>query len=371
VPIQIEPYTERWIGPVAEFNRRVEPAKLTFRVPETPVSRWLPKVNGRNIYQEVFLALEDGCVRGAYTFKHQEFSFGGRILPVGACQMAVSEGIIDRRYSLVGPKIVNDALRRQPRSYGLGIGNPDGAITRLLRTMGWRERVIPFYFKVRNGFRFCREIQYLRTSARRRMALDAAAFSGLGWAGVKLASALLTPARFRSASLGAEEVREFSGWADDLWQACQYRYSMAGVRDAEVLNILYPPGDARFLKLKVNDAGNVAGWAVTIDTQMKGDKYFGNMRVGSIVDCLALPKYANKVVEAAASVLEDRGVDLMLSNQSHPAWCRALKRMGFMEGPSNFLFLTSPPLTGLLDELDPAGACIHINRGDGDGPIHL
>jgi hypothetical protein len=371
VAIQIEPYTEQWTGPVADFNRRVESAHLTFRVPDTPLSPWLPKVDGRNIYQEWFLALEGDCVRGAYTFKHQEFSFGGRILPVGACQMPVSEGIIDPRYGLVGVRIVNDALRRQPLSYGLGIGDPDAAITRILRTMGWRERQIPFYFKVRHGFRFCRNIRYLRTSLGRRAALDAAAFSGAAWAGAGLASAAMTSRRSISSSLRVEPVNEFSAWADDLWQVCQYRYSMIGVRNADVLNILYPPENPRFLKLKVRDGGEVVGWAVVLDTVMNDNKYFGNMRVGSIADCLAPPKFADKVVSAAVAVLENRGVDLMLSNQIHPAWRRAFKRGGFLEGPSNFLFLTSPPLTDLLNEIDPAGSGIHITRGDGDGPIHL
>jgi len=38
----------------------------------------------------------------------------------------------------------------------------------------------------------------------------------------------------------AELVRSFSGWADDLWNACKRRYAMIAVRDSETLNILYP-----------------------------------------------------------------------------------------------------------------------------------
>ena len=77
------------------------------------------------------------------------------------------------------------------------------------------------------------------------------------------------------------------------------------------------------------------------------------------------------LVGAAVRVLEKRGVDLLLSNQSHPAWGRGLKMAGFLEGPSNFLLITSQQLTRLLDEDDPSGVGIHLNRGDGDGPIHL
>ena len=108
-----------------------------------------------------------------------------------------------------------------------------------------------------------------------------------------------------------------------------------------------------------------------LDTVMADDKYFGNMRVGSIVDCLALPEDAGIVMAAATRVLEGRGVDLLLSNQSHPDWCHGLKMAGFVEGPSNFFFVASKALTNLLNEIDPAGRAIHLTRGDGDGLIHL
>ena len=128
--IRIHPYTEEFISAVAEFNRRMIPAGAPFSVPDTPVSSWLPNIGGRNIFQEIYLAVEDRCVRGAYTFKQQPFSFGGHILSVGACQMPISEGILDRRYSLVGPRLVHDALQKQPLSYGLGIGSREAAVAR-------------------------------------------------------------------------------------------------------------------------------------------------------------------------------------------------------------------------------------------------
>jgi hypothetical protein len=369
VAIRIQPYTKEFTGAVAEFNRRMRPAGVPFEVPETGVPQWLPKLNGRKVHQEIFLAVEDGYVRGAYTFKQQQFSFGGRILSVGACQMPISEGIIDKRYSLVGAKIVNDALRRQPLSYGLGIGSRDAAVTRLLAAMGWRLKAIPFLFKVRHGFRFLRNIQYLRTTRFRRWLLDLLACSGLAWAGARIVDAALS--RSSGPALAVEHTGEFSSWADELWWRCRDRYSMIGVRDASVLNVLYPPGDARFIRLKILDGRRVAGWSVVLDSTKSGDKYFGNLRVGSIIDCLALPEDAGRVMGVSVRALEERDVDLLVSNQSHPAWIRGLKRAGFLEGPSNFYFITSKQLTALLDDDDPAGAGIHLNRGDGDGPIHL
>ena len=78
----------------------------------------------------------------------------------------------------------------------------------------------------------------------------------------------------------AEIVRDFSGWADDLWDACKERYAMIAVRDSETLNILYPAGSGRFLCYKVTRGSAVLGWAVLLDTQMHDDRRFGNLRGG-------------------------------------------------------------------------------------------
>ena len=135
-------------------------------------------------------------------------------------------------------------------------------------------------------------------------------------------------------------------------------------RDAATLDQLYPPSDPRFLRVRA-----VGGWAVLLDTQMQDHKQFGDMRVGTIVDCLAPPESAADVIRAAASLLEQRGVDLIVSNQLHAAWSRALLESGFRTGPSNYLLALSPAFA------EAAGGAnhdqFHINRGDGDGPIHL
>ncbi|HEX5432273.1 MAG TPA: hypothetical protein VFW83_09915, partial [Bryobacteraceae bacterium] len=123
--------------------------------------------------------------------------------------------------------------------------------------------------------------------------------------------------------------------------------------------------------LRIRDRDETVGWAVCLDTPMSAGKYFGNMRVGSIVDCLALPQDAGRVVRAAARVLQKRGADLLVSNQSHAAWRKAFRRAGFLTGSSNYVFATSKKLTYLLEQIDPFEAGVHLTRGDGDGPIHL
>src|SRR5207244_10022873 len=156
----------------------------------------------------------------------------------------------------------------------------------------------------------------------------------------------------------------FGGWADEVFEKSRSAYTLVAARDARTLDQLYPAGDPRFLRLRA-----AGGWAVLLDTAMKGHKQFGTIRVGTIVDCLAPPEDAVTVIRAATHTLEERGVDLIASNQLHAAWYDALIGAGFRQGPSNFLFAASPALDALISEAD--NGQLHINRGDGDGPIHL
>jgi hypothetical protein len=64
------------------------------------------------------------------------------------------------------------------------------------------------------------------------------------------------------------------------------------------------------------------------------------------------------------------GADLLVSNQTHDAWNAALRRCGFVRGPSNFVFAASPAMRKILGTEENFGH-MHINRGDGDGPINL
>jgi hypothetical protein len=104
---------------------------------------------------------------------------------------------------------------------------------------------------------------------------------------------------------------------------------------------------------------------------MKGHKQFGNLQVGTLVDCLARHGDAPAVAQAAERFLEGKGVDIIISNQSHKSWRSALLDRGYFEGPTNFALAISRGITGLLDPLDRNLTRIHMTRGDGDGPIHL
>jgi hypothetical protein len=146
---------------------------------------------------------------------------------------------------------------------------------------------------------------------------------------------------------------------------------MCSLRDAATLRRMYPRAADGFQRIEVLRGDSPIGWALLLNSDLRGHSHFGNMRLGTIVDCFAEPAHAAAVVRQACAALVRQGVDLVVTNQSHRAWCAALKTCGFIAGPSNFIFGSSPALTGEMEKKQVRPHEIHVNRGDGDGPINL
>jgi hypothetical protein len=371
MPIKMVSYGEELIQAVKDFNSRLRRSGVLYRFPESHIPQWQPKLEGRETYQEYLLAVEDGFVRGGYILKHQPFWVKDQVRPIGNLQLPLSEGIANKAYSMVGMSLLTDAMRRQPFLYVLGVGSMAEPLVKMLQAIGWSARAVPFYFRVVHPVRFLGQITYLRTSSLRKAVLDMLAVSGIGWGAIKLAQAAKRGNRIERIRLDAQVATEFSGRSDHLWDLCKTEYLMAAVRDSANLNILYPKDRDRFIRLKVLQDRKVIGWAVVLTTQMSGHKHFGDMKVGSIVDCLALQQDARLVIETATDYLESAGVDLIVSNQSAHAWRQALQKAGYLTGPSNFIFVASKELTRLTEPLDLNLSRIHLNRGDGEGPTNL
>jgi len=368
--IAIIPYTEDRIPAVQAFNQRLAVGGVApeFHFPDNNIPRWLPHVDGRRIYQQFYLAVEEDVVRGAYILKSQDFWLHGERKRLVYYHLPISEGIVNKSYSSVGVHMLRSALKAEPALFCLGMGGFDGPLPRMLRAVGWGMSAVPLYFQVHHPERFLRNLTPLRQSASRRFLSDAAASTGIGRFGIKTVQWI----RSRAADQGeiAELVRNFGVWADDLWQKCSQHYTLIAARDSATLNILYPEGKS-FLCLQVRRGTDIVGWAVLLDTQMRGNKYFGDMRLGSIVDCLALPENAPAVVKKATRFLHDRGVDLVVSNHSHTGWCVAFEANGFLRGPSNFIFAASKPVLEWLAPFEANQNQIYFTRGDGDGPVNL
>lgn len=364
--IRIEPYREEMTDAVRAFNRRLDAAgtEHAIRIPEHSMPALLPKRAGDGFGQECFIALEDRQVRGGYILYHQIWSIAGRRHLTGNCMRPISEGVINRSYGMVGLQLIHDAMRRQPLQFGLGLG-VDGPQTRVLKAMRWDIWPVPFFFKVLNARAFLRNFQPLRRNRGSALLMDFLAASGLARLGSAIASVVLTESPDRP--LYVEQVENFTGWADQLFQECSVQYSALEVRDSAILNALFCDRP-EFVCLRVFEEGRAIGWAV-IDAVTNNHARFGDMKVRSILDCLAKPSDALPVVQAVSGYIADQGADLIISNQSHPAWRKALRRAGFFPGPSTFLFASVPALTKVLNDADPQRRGLHFTRGGGDVPL--
>jgi len=371
--IVIQPYRPEHEAAVAEFNQRLrlagEDENMAFYGSAQP--RWLARTAESRIYNEFFVSVDDGIVRGGYALKSQEFFFpDGQIRSIGYYHHPLSEGIVNKAHAIVGTLLLRDAMQRAPLLYCLGMDGYDHPLPRMLVRLGWAHCLVPFFFRIVNPSRFLRNMQTLRLSPSRKFLLDLAAYSGAGWAGSKLFQgyrALVAP---RSPAVECRQVAGFET-ADvaeslqSLWEQARQTCSFTAVRDAEALRTLYPPEQTHLTRLVVKRDDSAIGWAVV--GERRKDAKYGQMRVGSVVDCFALPGELFSVVRCATQTLERQGFDLILSNQSHRAWGEAFKAAGYLPGPSNFIFAASNKLTELLAPFEEARPRMHLTRADGDG----
>ena len=201
----------------------------------------------------------------------------------------------------------------------------------------------------------------------RRVGSNALALSGIGWMALAvLNGATRLRGRSRMSGYHADEVEGLGAWADDVWMRVRDNYGFLAARDATTVESITPRStDIRYLR--VRQGGSDVGWVYVLRHDFsKGtpDPNFGRLSVGMIADCLAEPKHASGVVRVALDALQSSGVDLVFSQQLHPAWTGALRSHGFLSTPSNFAFYASPQASKPIE-----WSSCHINRGDCDGPL--
>jgi len=371
--IVIQPYRPEHEPAVAEFNQRLrralEDENLVFYRWAQP--RWLPRTAESRIYNEFFVAVDGEMVRGGYALKSQEFFFpDGQIRSIGYYHHPLSEGIVNKSHAMVGALLLRDAMQRAPLLYCLGMGGYDRPLPQMLVRLGWAHCPVPFFFRVVNPSRFLRNMQTLRSSPWRKVLMDLAAYSGAGWAGSKLFQGYRALRAARSPAAECCEVASFEGadvaeGAQSLWERARQTCAFTAVRDAKALRTLYPPAQTHLTRIVMKRNGAAIGWAVV--GERRKDAKYGNMRVGSVVDCFAISGELFSVVRAATETLERQGFDLILSNQSHHAWGEAFKAAGYLPGPSNFLFAASKKLAELLAPFEEVRPRMHLTRADGDG----
>jgi hypothetical protein len=353
---------------IREFNSRLAKAGVTFAFP-VGSSELMQKESGVDApYQAAYVLSDGSAVRGGYILKSERVFVGGQDFSVANYQLPLSEGIVDRKYAMVGVQLIKDAIGRQSRLYCLGMGNTGRPLPRLLAKLGWAVSKVPFLFRIENARNFTQEIRWLRQGAGLRFLLDLARNTGA-------LAGILRLARLRRRVFGSRtaagtsfaEVPDFSAEIDEVFISVSGDYGLMCDRRAAAMRRRLPARDSKLLRIVMRRSGKVAGWVVISVSQLCNHTQFGNMKLGCVVDGLAALADVDLLIGEACRRLEAARCDLLVSNQSHPVWTTGLRRQGFFQGPSNFILALSAPLAACGAAVSSA----HFNRADGDGPINL
>ena len=362
--IEVVPYAKEHEAAVHAFNLRMANAPSLFLLPEkAPQAVNEPRIVSATQYLAVD---EDKQVRGGVIVMDVPAWINGREVAAANLQSPLSEGIVDPMYSMVGMQLIRWTLRRTPYLYVVGMGSADNPLPRLLKAFGWKVRPAAFLFKMNRVGRCLRELSPLRARPLLRSAAVAASISGAGWMGVRW----LQRRRTKTARLETEPLNRWPDWVDAVWERYRAGCSFAMVRDSRTLPLLYDPASGQLRAFALRRGGQPVGWFSLLDAPMSGHRYFGNLRVATLLDCVAPPEEAGAAAAAAWEEARRMGADLVITNQTLDAAVAACRSQGFLERGSNYFIATSKALT---EECDAAGgdAAMCVTRRDGDGIVNL
>jgi hypothetical protein len=365
--IEFTPFSASLIPACRAFNERLHRhGDPPFLLPEqTPAAR---PVSPGGIEWNQYLAVDDtGAVRGGVLLMEQRGWFEQRAISLVNIQSPLSEGIVDRVYSGVGLQMLKFITRRNPYLYAVGMGSEQNPFARLLAAAGWHVTQVPFQFCVIRAARFLREIGPLRGGGKGWLARLAAS-SGLGGA-----AAAAWRLAHRPPPLPGYSLEPTSRWPKELdvvWERVRDGLSFSVLRDAQTVADLHPDSQSRLKGFLLRSGGEIAGWSVSLITPMRANPYFGNLVVGTVLDTLAPPEHLGALASLTHTVLCDLGADLIVTNQMHRCWQQQFRRLGFLNGPSNYLAALSKPLASVLRMAGDFDR-VYVSRGDGDGRIHL
>jgi len=355
---------------IHDFNKDLENHKINFKLP-VPTSKQSRKEDF--IHERNFILTEnETTVRAGYTLKCQWFKVNDALLQIGYYYRPVSAGLFNKKYNICGVLLVNDAQKRYPNTFSLGMGGLSEALPKLLKGLNWNIQEVPFFFKVCHPFPFLKNIRYLKSTKVKSFIIMLLANSGLGWLCIKfffLIVSLFYIQLKKTPHIVMEEIEAFDQDLNSIWENTKQYSSFIAVRNYEYLKTLY--SNKRFIKLKFFDDNKIVGWSISLCTKLDNHKHFGYMRLGSIVDCLSLKGYEKSIISLTSKILKDKEADLIVSNQSHIFWKNAFKMNSFIRGPSNYIYALSKILSDKLMSDKKLKDYIHLTRGDGDGPIHL
>ena len=236
------------------------------------------------------------------------------------------------------------------------------------KALAGRVARVPFQFAVIRAARFLREIGPVRQGpkgilARLAASTGVAAVAGAAW---RRTHSYAPPSGY--------SFEEIASWPSDLnavWKSCRDDFHFALARDARAVQDLHAASQGRLHRYVLRRGNGLLGWSAGLFTQMRESPYFGNLLVGTILDALAPPEHLDAWLAHTYHGLRELGADLIVANYTHECWRDRFRRLGFFNGPSNYLLALSKPLAAALgpgpNTLDRA----YMSRADGDGRLNL
>ena len=365
---EIRPFRNEDIKMVKEFNARLKSAGQNSMFPDDPVPHMYPQKNNTELYRKYYLCIENNeTVVGAYILQNQIFFINGNYQYLADFMLPISEGSINKKYNFIGLLIQNNALKKQPNLFALGMGGKNTKIHQIHKANKWKFFNIPFLFRVINFSSFFNNIKYIRNYNNLYLFLKILEKTYIINIIITFFN-LIIDLRINKRFGNYYQVQKFSDWSNDIWSKSKNQYDLIAKRDCNNLNVLYGNNN-NLIKLKIQKGNLIYGWCVLKRSKLKNHNHFGDMYLGTIIDFLSIPKYEKNVVQAALYYFKENKVDLIVTNQSNEKFIKILKNNGFFKGPSNFDLAISKKLEKKLKNLNVNK--FHINRGDGDGPTNL
>jgi hypothetical protein len=362
------------IPAVARFNQRLREGgrvedQINLRPSLPGEARYRPA--GFPVYRRMMIAEDGREVRAALMLYHNNIFIRGKKRDCCWMDMPISEGIIDRRYSMAIIPLLKTALGYEPFLMSTGAGPVDKVSFQILTKLNWRNRVVPFFFYPVKVTKVLLGLSYLKKHAKLRYGALLGAYSGLG---AGLSGILALSRRIAPCLSGYEYSMEkaFDDWADRIFEDCLPDYGVAMRSDATTLNILHPPDKPSLTRLRVRRKGSKrgpgrdAGWILVASKRMKNNHLFGDLKVGTLVDGFGRAADAPALVAAGIDHLAETGADIIVANFSHAAWVRACRRSGMFAGPDSYYHFVSPGGSPLFEDTCPPRE-IHMTRGHSDG----
>jgi hypothetical protein len=316
------------------------------------------------------LVCEAAEIRALQNFLEHEIYVDAQPHPFVWPNGALSEGIVDRKYAGSGLIDLQHGLKLQPLQLVMGGSRP---FQQILTRLGWKRTAFSgrFLLPLRPA-KALLEMAWFQRTAARRLAARLTAWSGLGSVlGYAFSGRKMN--RFRASAYRMELHDHFGPWTDDLWREVMPSYVAVTRRDADTMNRLYRPQDARFRRVLVLHHNRPVGWflySTCLRPTAELDLGFGGLRVGALVDTFCRLEHARPLLSLAVAEMVREDVDLVFGHWTHQGWSQALMDVGFLRNQA-FPFFVSPAGSKLLfTPTRPVEAC-HFTDGDCDGPYYV